>query len=96
MDAREATKDLIGDKPLSMADMIRVVERAGKSLKALDRSFELDLTWLSQFGQSLLARRCHDDALVALPSHDKTVTMMEAELRNNCDSPDHYQISSLA
>ena len=96
VDAREATKDLIGDKPLSMADMIRVVERAGKSLKALDRSFELDLTWLSQFGQSLLARRCHDDALAALPSHDKTVTMMEAELRNNCDSPDHYQISSLA
>lgn len=65
---------------MSMSDMIRVVTKASKSLRALDRSFELDMQLMAVHAQALLARRVHDEVLAALPAHDQNIAMAEARL----------------
>ena len=73
--ARDAAKDLIGDKFMNLADMIRVLTKASKSLKLLDRSFEVDLAWLSQHGPDMLVANIHTSILANLPSSEKDISM---------------------
>lgn len=65
--------------------MVKVGTRASKSLKSLDRSFELDIQFFATHAQALLARRVHDEVFAVLPSHEHSISMAEA----------HFNVSAL-
>lgn len=76
--AREAAVDLLGPDCVQLSEMIRIMLAKKPLLMKLDRSFQCELAFLETRGEELLRARLNREVLLALPSEDRDVTLVDA------------------
>jgi hypothetical protein len=65
--AREAALSYLGTNNLTIRDMIKIMNGRSGALKQLERTFELDMVFLTERVEQLLIDRVHKEVLEALP-----------------------------
>lgn len=76
--AREVARDFVGAAPMPLGDMIRVMTSKAKHLVNLDRSFALDLHFLTEHAEHMLNSNIRSSVMGALPSVDVRKTVQQA------------------
>lgn len=78
--ARAATLEYLGSGPMTLAEMVRIVNYRAKSLRLLDASFDLEVNFLNTRAAGLLIEKVHQSILASLPNEEAQPTMQQAPL----------------
>lgn len=76
--AREAASDFLGTRTLSAPQMVNILNGRAKTLRQLDRTFEVELAFLNSQLEKQLCTKVHDMVLDCFTTGEKIVTIAQA------------------
>ena len=79
---RDAALNLLGSQPVTISMALRILMPHKKSLCELERTWELEMAWLSDVAQIICARKVHAAILQTLPTADGTSDRSPSEVRH--------------
>ena len=82
--ARTFVSELGADRSLSLKDMQRIIAGRSKHLRALDRTFDLDLAFLEHSVEGIIRKKVHDRVLQSLPMPGSGIAIKQATCCCSC------------